>query len=121
MTQKRFLSSLLKRNKNAVIIGSLGTISKDLDKIPHKHKILVRGAMGMAIGAGLGYALNTRKKVIVIIGDGAFLMKAGSIATIRRYSPKNLKVIIIDNGCYQSCGGQPTNFKYYEDLFPSNL
>lgn len=112
MIQSEFISSLLKRNKNAVIIGSLGTISKDLSKIPHKHKILVKGAMGCVLGIGLGYALNTRKKVIVLIGDGAFLMKAGSIATINRYAPKNLEVIILDNGKYQSCGGQETNFKY---------
>lgn len=113
MTQKEYLSKLLSQNKNAIIVGSLGTISYDLAQIEHKNKILIKGAMGCAMGVGLGIALNTKKKVIVIIGDGAFLMKAGSIATINRYNPKNLEMIILDNGVYKSCGGQPTNFKYF--------
>lgn len=112
MTQKEYLSKLLKQNKNAIIIGSLGTISRDLSEIEHNNKILIRGAMGCVMGVGLGIALNTKKKVIVIIGDGAFLMKAGSISTINRYAPKNFEMIIMNNGKYESCGGQSTNFKY---------
>jgi len=113
MTQKEYLLRLSRKNKNAIIVGSLGTISKDLEQIKHKNKILVKGAMGCVMGVGLGIALNTRKKVIVVIGDGAFLMKMGSISTILKYKPKNLKIIIINNGCYASCGGQPTNFYAY--------
>ena len=63
---------LLQKNKNAIIIGSLGTISNDLENIPHPNKILIRGAMGCSIGVGLGYALASKKKVIVIIGEGSF-------------------------------------------------
>ena len=95
MTQKEYLSSLLKRNKEAIIVGSLGTISYDLKEISHKHKIIIKGAMGCVMGVGLGIALNTDKKVIVLIGDGSFLMKMGSMATILRYKLKNLKVIIL--------------------------
>ena len=91
MTQKEFLGSL---SKNAVIIGSLGTISYDLKDLPFKNKVLVKGGMGCVMGIGLGYALNTRKKVIVVIGDGSFLMKMGSMATILKYLPKNLKIYI---------------------------
>ena len=120
MTQKKYLSRLLKKNKSAIIVGSLGTISKDLSEIEHDNKILIRGAMGCVMGVGLGIALNTKKKVIIVIGDGAFLMKAGSIATINRYAPKNLEVIIMDNGKYQSCGEQSTNFKYY-DIFTNDM
>jgi len=112
MIQEKYLSSLLKKNKNAIIVGSLGSISKDLSKIEHKNKVLIRGAMGCVMGVGLGIALNTKKKVIVVIGDGAFLMKAGSIATINRYAPKSFEMIIINNEQYKSCGGQSTNFKY---------
>jgi len=112
MTQKSYLSQLLNENKNAIIVGSLGTISYDLKGISHKNKILIKGAMGCAMGVGLGIALNTKWEVIVIIGDGSFLMKMGSMSTIERYKPKNLRIIIIDNGSYKSCGGQETNFKY---------
>lgn len=108
MTQKQFISNLLKRNKDAVIIGSLGTISKDLEGT---NAIRVKGAMGCVMGIGLGYALNTKKKVIVIVGEGSFLMKLGSIATINKYRPKNLKIIILNNGKYASCGGQENNYE----------
>lgn len=110
MTQSAFIAKLLDENKDAVIIGSLGTICYDLDKITHPNKILVRGAMGSVLGIGLGYALNTDKQVIVLIGDGSFLMKMSCMATILKYRPQNLRVIIIDNGCFKSCGGQLTNF-----------
>lgn len=114
MTQKEFISNLLQKNKDAIIIGSLGTISYDLDQIEHPNKICIRGAMGCAMAVGLGYALaKPDKKIIVLIGDGAFLMKAGSAATIRACDLPNLKVYIIDNGVHRSTGGQPTNFKRF--------
>jgi phosphonopyruvate decarboxylase len=118
MNQKEFLTLLSKKNPNSIIVGSLGTISYDLKDIPHNSKILVKGAMGSAVGVGLGFALNTKKDVIVIIGDGAFLMKMGCISTVLRYAPKNFKVCIINNGHFKSCGCQETNFSYVEDLIP---
>lgn len=116
--QKEFLSQLCKDNPDAVIIGSIGTISYDLTEIEHPNKILVRGAMGSVLGIGLGYALNTDKQVIVVIGDGSFLMHMGSMATILRHKLPNLKVIIMQNDCYKSCGGQKNNFECIEHLVP---
>ena len=116
MTQKQFLLKLLKENKKTIIIGSLGTISKDLLELDNKQNCIIpiKGAMGCSLGFALGYAMNTKHKVILLIGEGSLLMKAGSISTINRYRPKNLKVIVLNNGKYASCGGQKNNFKYYE-------
>jgi thiamine pyrophosphate-dependent acetolactate synthase large subunit-like protein len=100
----------LKNNKKAIIIGSLGTISKDLPD--EKRVIKVKGNMGGVLGVGLGYALGIKKKVIVLIGDGSYLMKLGSMATILAHKPKNLEIIVLDNGQYASTGGHKTNFKY---------
>ena len=121
MTQTTFLLELLKNNQDAILIGSIGTISYDLKEIPHPNKILIKGAMGAVLGCALGYALNTDKQVIAIIGDGAFLMKMGSLSTIIKYNPKNLKVIIINNGEYKSCGGQATNFSAIKDLIKDHV
>lgn len=107
LTQRNYISQLYKKNKDAIIIGSLGTISKDLTDLGIG--ISIRGGMGMVMGIGLGYALATKKKVIVLVGEGSFLMKLGSIATINKYRPRNLKVIILNNGKYASCGGQKNN------------
>lgn len=112
MEQEDFLLNLLGQNPNAIIVGSLGSIAYDLKKISHKHKILIAGAMGAALGVGLGYALSSKKKVIVVIGDGAFLMKMGAMADILRYNLKNLTIYVMNNNQYKSTGGQPTNFKY---------
>lgn len=118
--QKQFLSQLSKDNPDAVIIGSIGTISYDLTEIEHANKILVRGAMGSVLGIGLGYALNTDKQVIVVIGDGSFLMQMGAISTILKHNLPNLRIIILNNKCYKSCGGQTTNFDYIKGLIPFN-
>lgn len=118
VSQKEFLLSLCESNPDAVIVGSIGTISYDLKEISHPNKILVTGAMGHAMAIGLGYALSTTKEVIVVIGDGSFLMKMGSMSTILKHSPRNLRVIILNNNSYKSCGGQKTNFKYIEEFVP---
>lgn len=113
MTQKEFLSKLLSDNPNATIIGSLGTISYDLSDMAHDKKILVRGAMGAVMGAGLGYALGKpEEQVIVCIGDGSFLMKMGSMSTIAKHKLPNLQIYVIDNGMHKSTGGQKTNIQY---------
>lgn len=107
MTQKEYISKL---SIKGWIVGSLGNISKDL---PDGDKIVkVKGAMGCAIAVGLGIALSTKEKVEVLIGDGSYLMKLGSMATVLAYKPKNLEIIVLDNGQYASTGGQKTNFKH---------
>jgi phosphonopyruvate decarboxylase len=118
MFQTNYISKLLSKNCGAIIVGSLGSISSDLQKQVQEYNrfILVKGAMGCVIGVGLGIAMNTTDKVIVLVGDGSFLMKMGSISTILRYKPKNLKIIILNNNKYFSCGGQETNFKYIKNI-----
>lgn len=118
--QKELLLNLLKRNPNAVIIASLGTISYDIKEIIFRPSfntkgkkgkvIFVPGAMGCVMGIGLGYALSSKKKVIVVVGDGSYLMKLGSMITISSYNPKNLHVYVLKNGVYASTGGQKINW-----------
>ena len=121
MTQREYLLNLCESNPDAVIIGSIGTISYDLTDIPHPNKILIRGAMGAALGCGLGYAWDTDKQVIVVIGDGAFTMCMGAMATIERYKPPNLRIIIINNNSFKSCGSQSTNFFAIQDKIPYEI
>jgi phosphonopyruvate decarboxylase len=52
--------------------------------------------------------LNTSKRVVVLDGDGAALMKLGTFATIGAQSPGNLIHILLDNGVHDSTGGQAT-------------
>jgi pyruvate/2-oxoacid:ferredoxin oxidoreductase beta subunit len=49
-----------------------------------------------------------KRGVIALEGDGSILMMLGSLATIANVRPRNLTIIIWDNGIYQITGKQPT-------------
>ena len=51
---------------------------------------------------------RTTGRLKLIDGDGAALMKMGTLATIAAYAPQNLVHLILDNGVHDSTGGQAT-------------
>jgi thiamine pyrophosphate-dependent acetolactate synthase large subunit-like protein len=66
-------------------------------------------SMGQASSIGLGIALaRPDKRVIACNGDGSTLMNLGSLVTITSQSPKNLTLLIFDNGVYEVTGSQAT-------------
>src|SRR5262245_18446161 len=93
----------------AAVIATTGKCGRELftlaDRPQHLYQV---GSMGGASGMGLGAALNVSRPVVVLDGDGAALMKLGSLATIGAYAPANLIHIVLDNGVHDSTGGQPT-------------
>ena len=63
--------------------------------------------MGHAADFGLGLALaRPERKTIVLKGDGGLLMSLGSLATIGRFGPPNLLVLLLENRSYEMTGGQ---------------
>lgn len=94
---------------DAGVIATTGKCGRELFTIEDRDQHLYQvGSMGCAAGMGLGVALNTDKPVVVVDGDGALLMKMGTLATIGAYAPENLVHLVLDNGTYDSTGGQPT-------------
>lgn len=95
--------------EQAAIIATTGKCGRELftlaDRPQHLYQV---GSMGGASGMGLGVALNSPRPVVVLDGDGAALMKLGSLATIGAYAPDNLVHVILDNGVHDSTGGQAT-------------
>jgi sulfopyruvate decarboxylase subunit beta len=92
-----------------IIVSSNGNISREVYHLLPKPQVYIRGAMGLPVAVGLGLALaNPAKKVIVITGDGNFLMGLGAAATAAFYKPHNLKILILDNLAYFTTGGQKT-------------
>ncbi len=93
----------------AVVIATTGKCGRELftleDRDQHLYQV---GSMGCAAGMGLGVALNADNPVVVVDGDGALLMKMGTLGTIGAYGPKRLVHVVLDNGTYDSTGGQPT-------------
>jgi phosphonopyruvate decarboxylase len=94
-----------------LFIGTTGFSGREMHVLlDHNGKFYMMGSMGCAPSIGLGVALeNPDKRVFVIDGDGALLMKMGSLATVGNYGPKNLIHICFDNSQYESTGGQKTS------------
>lgn len=92
------------------IIATTGKTGRELFTLSDRpNHLYVVGGMGAASAIGLGLAQSLPgRKVVVIDGDGAALMKLGSLATIGYYQPSNLLHILLDNESHDSTGGQRT-------------
>lgn len=127
LLREQALDVLLKKIGSQPIISTTGKTSREIFELREKNKqshdqdFLTVGSMGCTAGIGLGLALNSHKNVFVIDGDGAVLMKMGTLATIGESKPKNFVHIVIDNNSYESTGGQPTtsNIINWQGLFKS--
>ncbi|MFI4963935.1 MAG: phosphonopyruvate decarboxylase [Caulobacterales bacterium] len=94
---------------DAAVIATTGKTGRELFTLSDRRQHLYQvGSMGGASGMALGVALNARRPVVVLDGDGAALMKLGSFATIGAYAPHNLVHVLLDNGVHDSTGGQAT-------------
>jgi phosphonopyruvate decarboxylase len=97
-----------------LVISTTGKTSREVyecrehKKESHQRDFLTIGSMGHVSQIALGVALNTKKKVVCLDGDGAVLMHMGALAIIGTKNPKNFLHIVLNNGCHDSVGGQPT-------------
>lgn len=91
------------------IVSTTGYTSRELYTLEDRAaNFYLVGAMGSAGPVGLGVATQAKQPVIVIDGDGALLMRLGSLATIGAYAPPGLVHVVLDNGQHESTGGQGT-------------
>jgi sulfopyruvate decarboxylase subunit beta len=92
---------------NELVVCNIGFPSRELhyvkDSSTHFYML---GSMGLASSIGLGLAMSTKRKVVVVDGDGSLLMNLGSLVTIFNQNPNNLILIVLDNECYGSTGSQ---------------
>ncbi len=112
LKRKDALEHIMKSIDDELIIANIGFPSRELYDIKDRDETFYMiGSMGLVSSIGLGLALTTDKKIVIIDGDGAFLMNMGSIVTIIKQNPKNLTWIVINNGAYGSTGNQETYAK----------
>jgi thiamine pyrophosphate-dependent acetolactate synthase large subunit-like protein len=104
---KRLVAKL--KNEEAVI-GGIGNTNFDLWSAGHRpQNFYMLGSMGLAFPIALGVALaQPDRRIFALEGDGSLLMQLGCLATIASLKPKNLSLIVMDNGIYQITGSQPT-------------
>jgi thiamine pyrophosphate-dependent acetolactate synthase large subunit-like protein len=104
--------------KDEAVVAGIGNTNFDLwasGQRPQNFYML--GSMGLAIPIALGTAIaQPRRHVIALEGDGSLLMQLGSLATVAAQAPKNLTIVIWDNGLYQITGSQPTATASNADL-----
>jgi phosphonopyruvate decarboxylase len=91
-----------------LVVASTGYLGRELYALDDRaNQLYLVGSMGCASSVGLGLALaQPKRRVIVLEGDGAGLMRLGAWAAIAYARPDNLRHLLIDNGCHDSTGGQ---------------
>ncbi len=115
-TREKALDIILSQvDPETAIVSTTGKTSRELFELrklkgdTHANDFLCVGGMGHCSSVALGVALaRPNRNVLCIDGDGALLMHMGAIATIAKAGPKRYRHIIVNNGVYESVGGQAT-------------
>jgi len=113
------IAEILDRHgREAVYVASTGYVSRAVHALAGDGYTVfyMQGSMGLAPALGLGIALNTSRPVVVLNGDASLLMALGSTHTIRDRAPASFYHYVLDNGCHESVGGQPS--AALEDGYP---
>jgi len=118
VSRREFVANLLKQVPDALVVTGLGSPSYDVFAAGDRHEnFYLWGAMGGSTSLGLGLALaQPEKKVVVITGDGEQLMGIGSLMSIAVQAPKNLTIVVLDNGHFGETGMQRSHASLGADL-----
>jgi len=116
--RREFVSRLLAAVPDALVVTGLGSASYDVFAAGDRDtNYYLWGAMGGSTSLGLGLALaQPDKAVVVITGDGEQLMGIGSLATIAAKLPRNLTIVVLDNGHFGETGMQRSHSSLGSDL-----
>lgn len=102
-------------DKSDIVVSTTGKTSRELyecrDRLDgdHSRDFLTVGSMGHCSQIALGIALaKPGRRVYCLDGDGAAIMHMGAMAIIGSSKVKNIRHIVLNNGCHDSVGGQPT-------------
>lgn len=97
-------------SQDDLVIATTGYTGRELYACADRDtQLYLVGSMGCASSLGLGLALaQPTRRIVVIDGDGAALMRLGAMCTIGFEQPANLIHVLLDNGMHESTGGQAT-------------
>ena len=90
------------------VVGGIGNTNFDLFAAGHRpQNFYMLGSMGLAVPIALGGAVaQPGRQFFALEGDGSLLMNLGCLATVAAVAPRNLTIIVWDNGSYQITGEQ---------------
>ena len=110
LDRREVMKAILDKRGDALVVTGLGSSCYDAGVHDHPNTFYLWGAMGAAAMVGLGLALaQSKRRVIVVTGDGEMLMGLGALATIGARKPANLSIVVVDNELYAETGMQPTH------------
>jgi thiamine pyrophosphate-dependent acetolactate synthase large subunit-like protein len=118
LERRKLVKDLLVDRHDLLVVCGLGSPTYDVAAAgDHPLNLYLWGAMGGAAMIGLGLALaKPERRVVVFTGDGEALMGMGALATIGVQRPKNLVIVVLDNGHYGETGMQASHTSGGVDL-----
>lgn len=112
--RKDAIETLINYFTNDIILCTTGKSSRELLEsadnlnIKQDNIFLNVGAMGHVSMISYGIAINTKKNVLCIDGDGSVIMHMGNLTNIGTSKCNNIYHIVLNNGMHESVGIQPT-------------
>jgi thiamine pyrophosphate-dependent acetolactate synthase large subunit-like protein len=108
LDRRAAVAALLEDRGELLVISGLGSPTYDVHAAGDSDaNFYLWGAMGSAALIGLGLAqARPDRNVLAITGDGEQLMGLGGLATIAVAKPKNLSIVVVDNGHFGETGMQ---------------
>lgn len=94
---------------DAVVVCGLGSTSRAWMSIDDlRPTYYASDPMGLAPSIAFGFALAAPDQEVALLeGDGDLLMALASLATIAAEAPPNLKIVVFNNGIYETGGRRP--------------
>lgn len=116
--RRGFVAQLLAACPQALVVTGLGSPSYDVFAAGDRpENFYLWGAMGGTAAMALGIAIaQPQRSVLVVTGDGEQLMGMGALATIGAQQPKNLSIVVLDNGLYGETGAQRSHTSHGTSL-----
>ncbi|MBM3554679.1 MAG: aldehyde dehydrogenase [Alphaproteobacteria bacterium] len=111
LDRREAVAALLAARGDLLVVAGLGSPAYDLMAAgDHDGNFYLWGGMGSAVPIALGLALaRPDRPVLALTGDGEMLMGLGALATVARAAPRNLTVVVLDNGRYGETGMQESH------------
>lgn len=118
LDRREAVAALLADRGDLLVVGGLGSPSYDIFAAGDSDaNFYLWGAMGSAALVAFGLAqARPDRRVLAITGDGEQLMGLGGLATIAVAAPRNLAIVVLDNGHFGETGMQPSHTGHGLDL-----
>ena len=112
------VQALVRRLDDELVVTGLGWAAFDTYAAGDRPKnFYLAGALGIGASVALGLAgARPSERVVCIDGEGSLLSNLGSLASIGRYQPRNLALVVLDNEQLNITGGQATHTAFGTDL-----